>query len=338
MKESSLYPPVAKFLVKKYACDPRATWVAGCGKDLTFPSGFRKSKPDVVTVHREGDTSEVHLVEAKLLHIRAFAFDETRNQLDNHRRYADKLWAAFPESQWQDVAANHGRWKRELGDRGFGLLLVNSGKVRIELEPGSNPKMEPACKDELLEALLVPQDKAISVPSLGTDMGNAACVAAARVAELMAGPVKELLAPKGRVGPFLALDYDSEVDWFVMGEFEKGLLSVNGDPFGRILGDGRPVIWVWRCLGELKTNESTIRKETVKEHPVDTYFFAQDEDGGDYQCGRLSELDIQALKANDFVGEFSLGGTIPVDERTKAAVKKDLKGILSWTKQLGGKG
>lgn len=339
MKESVLYPPVAKFLEKEYACDPRASWKAGCGKDLTFPSGFRKSKPDVVTVHREGDTSVVHLVEAKLLYIRAFAFDETRNQLDNHRRYADKLWAAFPESQWEAAAANHGRWKRELGDRGYGLLLVNSGKVRIELAPGSNPKMEAACKDELLEALLGPQDKAVGVPSLGTQMGKAAARAVARVVELMVGPVKEVLAPKGRPGPFSKLEfYDSETSYLLVGDYRKGSLVVQGDPFGVELGDGRPVIWVWRDLGALTADDPRIDAASADNQAAGTYYYAEDEDSDKSECGPISELDIARLQSAKIASCFFLGRAIPVDGRTEAAVKKDVQRLRAWAKQIGGKG
>jgi len=300
---------------------------------LAFPSGFRKSKPDVVTLHRERASSEVHLVEAKLLHIRAFAFQETVNQLDNHRRYADKLWAAFPESQWQNAAANHDRWKHDLRERGYGLLLVNGNKVRSDFGAGSNSKVVPTCKAELLESLLGPQDWPVSVPSLGSDAGRAAARSIARVVELMAGPVKELLAPKGKVTPFLTPGYcDSEDAWYLFGEVWKGNRFVQGDPFGRTLDDGRAVIWVWHYFGDFDENESAIRMTTAKQQPEDTLFYVEGEE--DYYCSPISELDIDQLKANGFVFEFCLGRAIPVDDRTQAAVKKDLSRLLLWEKQI----
>ena len=93
MKESALYRPVAKFLEKKYRCDPSVTWCAGCGKDLAFPSGFGKRKPDVVTVRCGSGTTEAHLVEGKLLNVPTPGFEETLHQLDKADLKRLLLWA-----------------------------------------------------------------------------------------------------------------------------------------------------------------------------------------------------------------------------------------------------
>jgi hypothetical protein len=167
-------------------------------------------------------------------------------------------------------------------------------------------------------------------------VGKAAARAAARVAELMAGPVKEVLAPQGRAAPFEGTYYyDSEDEWFLLGSFEKGSLLVQGDPFGNCLDDGRAVIWVWHSFGDLKPNESRIRAAIAGQQPHDTFFSVEDDQA--CYCWPISELDIDRLKADNRVFDFFLGRPIPVDDRSKAAVKKDLKGLLSWAKQLGGK-
>ncbi len=149
-----LYRPVAKFLEKKYRCNPKKTWIAGHAKDLAFPSGFGKRKPDVVAVRHEPAVSEIHLVEGKLLWVPAHGFEETVNQLDNIRPYADRLWAAFPQGQWQDAAANHDRWVKELRKRGYGLLLVNKDQVSMEIEAEPNQQVERTRREELLEKLV----------------------------------------------------------------------------------------------------------------------------------------------------------------------------------------
>jgi len=344
MKESALYRPVAEFLEERCGCDPKTTWFAGCGRPLSFPSGFgkRKRKADVVGFRQHEGTKEVHLVEGKLLRVPAHDFEEARNQLDNVRAYADRLWAVFPEAEWQADAAKHDAWKRELRERAYGILLAviknkQVKEVRLELEAKANPHVDSARRNELLEAVFGEQDEPVEVPSLGTQMGKAAARAAARVVELMVGPVKEVFAPKGREGPFLATYYyNSENESFLLGRFEEGDLYVQGDPFGNTLDDGRPVIWVWRSLGDLKTNESAIVNAASKEHPEDTFFYVESEEDAD--CCPISELDIERLKAKGFIYEFSLGRAIPVDGRTEAAVKKNVERLRSWAKQIGGKG
>jgi len=343
MKESALYRPVAKFLEERYGCDPKMTWFAGCGRPLSFASGFgkRRRKADVVGFRKHEGTTEVHVVEGKLLRLPAHDFEEARNQLDNVRAYADRLWAVFPQAEWQADAAKHDSWKRGLRERGYGVLLAlvknkQVKEVRLELEAKENPHVDRARRKELIEAVFGEQEEPLRVPSLGTEVGKAAARAAARVVELMVGPVKEVLAPRGREGPFLATYYyDSEDEWFLVGGFEEGNLLVQGDPFGNVLDDGRPAIWVWRSLGDLKTNESLILDVAGKDHPEDTFFYVESEEDSD--CCPISELDIERLKATGFVFEFSLGRTISVDGRTEAAVRKDVERLRSWARQIGGK-
>src|SRR6266571_6097857 len=123
MRESDLYEPVARFLEKRYGCDRKRTWIAGCGTDLAFPAGFGKRKPDVVACRTGPPKQEVHLVEGKLLNVRTHGFEETLNQLDSFRPYADYLWAVFPSGRWSSAGTNHDRWISQLRQRGYGLIL-----------------------------------------------------------------------------------------------------------------------------------------------------------------------------------------------------------------------
>jgi hypothetical protein len=277
----------------------------------------------------------VHLVEGKLLGIPSHGFEETRNQLDNIRHYADRLWAVFPESQWRLAHGNHDRWNQELRDRGYGLLLVNENtSVVIEAQPAQqNRQVEAARKSELLEEIVGPQDEPVGVPSLGTEMGKAAAQAVARVAELMAGPVKNVLAPKGRDHNFLVVNcWDSEGATAFVGDFEKGAMQIQGDPFDRYLEDGRPVIWVWHNLGDFKVNEAKIRAVVAKQHPEDACYYADND--ADDECRPVSEVDIQRLKDKGYVFNFAIGRALTVDGRSKAAVKKDLQRLLLWQREL----
>ena len=337
MKESVLYRPVAGFLEKRYGCDRKKTWTAGCGKKLAFPSGFGEGIPDVVAVRHDAAESQVHLVEGKLLGLRTHAFEEARNQLDNRRPYADMLWAVFPEEQWRQCASHHDSWIGALRERGYGLLLVSERlKVSMKFEAGLNRQVNRARREELLEELVGPLDRPVKVRSLGSDLAKAAARALARVVELMAGPVKLSLAPRRREGQFIEPScYDSEGDFVLIGSAWNGDVLVQGDPFGLSLGDGRPVIWVWRHFGELKGNEKKIRDVVNRQLPEDTFFWAENDDGDCDACRAVSELDVASLKASRHDSDFFFGRAIPVDDRSNAAVEKDFRRLHAWAKHLG---
>src|SRR5213595_904564 len=113
MRESDLYKPVAQFFQREYGCVANETWIAGSGSDLAFPAGFGNRKPDIVAC-TSGTRREIHLAEGKLLNIPTHGFNETYNQLDSLKPYADYLWAVFPADTWASAASNHRRWTSQL--------------------------------------------------------------------------------------------------------------------------------------------------------------------------------------------------------------------------------
>jgi hypothetical protein len=155
MRESDLYKPVAQFLERRYRCARKNTWFAGSGRDLSFPAGFGKRKPDVVVCKAHPLKPEVHLVEGKLLNLPTHGFEETLNQLDNLRPYADFLWATFPSKHWSAAATNHDHWIPQLKKRGYGLLLVDVGRVKLQFDALLNSSVDAVKRTSLLAASVV---------------------------------------------------------------------------------------------------------------------------------------------------------------------------------------
>lgn len=331
-RESALYRPVATFLEKQCQCHHRHTWIAGCGRDFAFPAGFGNRKPDVVAISDPTGQREIHLVEGKLLNIPTHGFDQTLHQLDSFRRYADFLWAAFPDDTWQAARHNHHNWTSDLEQRGYGLLLIKNGKVAQKSPARRNREVTEDRKREFLEQLLGESDDAIHVPSLDPRAAEGAARAVARVTELMAGPIREVVGGHRKESSFASPDYyDTRHAYYSLGGVGCEDAYIQGDPFGVILKDGRPVIWVWRWLGDLAGNERRIKAAVEEDHPNDVYYFA---DNGEWmwQCRPLSELKIEALKSGGYTGEFNLGRCLPVTERTCGGIKKDMKKLWAWAR------
>src|SRR5262249_30094836 len=145
--------------------------------------------------------------EGKLLNIRTHGFDETVNQLDNFRSYADFLWAVFPLNSWAAAPTNHDRWMSQLRQRGYGLLLVDGGWAKPQFDALPNPSVEAKEKKSLLAALLGDSDDPVSIPALATEIAAIAGHTAARVAAVMSGPVREIIGKDRRERPFIVPEF-----------------------------------------------------------------------------------------------------------------------------------
>ncbi len=332
MRESELYRPVAKYFKSQHGCLHKATWIAGSGKDLAFPAGFGKRKPDVVACKAHPIKPEIHLAEGKLLNLPTHGFEETINQLESFRPYADYLWAVFPAEQWTSAVNNHERWLSQLRQRGYGMLLVNGSRVKKELEALSNSNVDKECKKSILEEMLGDSDEPLVLSTLSTNTAKSAMRAAARVAEIMSGTIRDILGKNCKESTCTAPCYpNSAAPFFTLGciDFSKGYIQ--GDPFSTYLNDGRALIWVWRSYGNLCENEKIIRTAVAKPHPIDTYFHA-DNDNWQWICRPLSELSLESIKASGYLAEFSLGRAIPISDRTLKGIAADLRRLIAWTK------
>ena len=333
LAEKKLYAPIVDFLKRQYACDPGHLWWAGCGRDLAFAAGFGKRKPDVVGISRQNRSCEVHLVEAKLLNLRTTAFDDTLAQLDSFNPYADYLWAAFPKSSWDSEENNHAVWMVKLKKRGYGLLLV-AESIEQRLQPARNQEVDRDRRKLLLDAMLGEGEKLIALPSLGPEASGAAGRAAARLAEVMAGPVKEVFGRRFKDHKFVVADvYDSATALFTLGDLEQGNLFVQGDPFGWHLQDGRPVVWVWRYDTSLSpSSESAHAKGGLL--TTDTYLYAATKDNKNWICRPIADCDRASIRAEGFIEDMCVGRPLAISDRTMAGIKEQLKVLLAWAHKL----
>lgn len=333
MREPDLYKPVAKFLEGRYGCDRKCTWLAGGGTDLSFPAGFGKRKPDVVACKKGPLRQEVHLVEGKILNIPTHGFEETVNQLDSFRPYSDYLWAVFPSDHWYSAKSNHDRWISQLRQRGYGLLLVDNGRTKLEFEALPNPSVDRTSKKSLLDSLLGESDDPMPLRTLASETAETASRAVSRVVEVMAGPVRRIIGKDRKASTFTTPIVYSRKPFFVIGEAGAGKVYIQGDPFSTYLNDGRALIWAWRTIGRLDRDEKAIRIITSRAHPADVYFFS---DNGNWEwiCRPIPELSLETLKAAGYLGEFSLGRTIPVSDRSISGIETDIRRMFRWARDI----
>jgi hypothetical protein len=331
MRESDLYKPVAQFFERRYAIPRKNIWSAGSGTDLSFLAGFGRRKPDVVACNTHLLRREVHLAEAKLHNIRTHGFDETVNQLDSFRPYADFLWAVFPLTKWASAPTNHDRWIAQLQEKRYGLLLVDGGRAKRQLDAQQNFTVDALLKKSVLTELLGDPDDPISIPTLSTETAEIANLAAARVAAIMIGPVREIFGKDRRQTPFIIPDFSDAQRYFLIGSVESGQVVIEGDPFSSYLNDGRALVWVWRECGTLRQDEESIQAITSRRHPSDVHFFA---DNGNWKwvCRPIAELSVENLKAEGYVEQFRLGRVIGVSGRSSKGIRKDLSELIAWAR------
>jgi hypothetical protein len=334
VKETALYAPVARYIEQRFNCLKEYTWMAGCGRDLSFKAGFGNRKPDVVACGGDHSNPILHLAEGKLLNLPTHAFEETLNQLDSFRQYADHLWAVFPKTHWASASNNHDRWERELRTRGYGLLLVEDKKVESAFDSQKNLHCDSERRTELANKVLGEDNMRIPLQSLASKAMIDASRAAARVTELMAGPVRRAVGGNRRESSVTIPDIvESRHAFFTIGSVDVGKHAyIQGDPFGRLLGDGCARIWLWRPLGNLREQESAIQNAMEKPHPLDTYFFADSEHEWRWVCRPVSEASISELRAGGFWGEFSIGRGLSVADRTNAGFEKDIGRLVVWSR------
>jgi hypothetical protein len=69
----------------------------------------------------------------------------------------------------------------------------------------------------------------ISIPTLSTETAETANLAAARVAVIMSGPVRELIGKDRSEKPFIVPDFSDTKRYFIIGSAEVGQVVIEGD-------------------------------------------------------------------------------------------------------------
>ena len=227
-------------------------------------------------------------------------------------------------------------FSQTMGQDKVGQVEPTSGRAYLD---GSGPvtrnqEVDRGRRKLLLDAMLGEGEKLIALPSLGPEASGAAGRAAARLAEVMAGPVKEVFGRRFKDHKFVVADvYDSATALFTLGDLEQGNLFVQGDPFGWHLQDGRPVVWVWRYDTSLSpSSESAHAKGGLL--TTDTYLYAATRDNKNWICRPIADCDRASIRAEGFIEDMCVGRPLAISDRTMAGIKEQLKVLLAWAHKL----
>jgi len=244
--ETEMYPVIKEFFLKSLKCD--AVFVDGDDTFVRLQRNLRIREVDVVALENpDGADPRVHLIEAKRF-VKGQSFEECFNQVEAIRPSGDRLWVAFPESEWKSLpSADQRRNERKLNEYGFGLLLVTEAECYWDIKAPPNREVTDAGRSEVLQQLGFATDP--FMPVVGT-LGTAE---AKKAAGLMALTymVADILYKLERRKANFQRDWDSEQDknfvdhgWFVPSINLTGKVVCELDPFGRLLEDSFPTAWV----------------------------------------------------------------------------------------------
>lgn len=170
MTEKELWPVVEKTLKTKYGCS--TSWCASSGRPLgRLRAGMGSGQPDVIGVSTGNDNAGIHIVEGKLLHAARNKFNETISQLNDWRGHGDYLWAAFAQSDWEQVKSHQQQaWENDLRKGGIGLVLVDGVKSEVFREADKNPHIDTECQNIIRKCLgLKLKEEPIPYFSMGRD-------------------------------------------------------------------------------------------------------------------------------------------------------------------------
>lgn len=244
-KEAEMYPIIKDYFRNTLKCDP--VIVDGEG-GVRLEKNLHIGEIDLAALKDPtGKACEIHLIEAKLFTKRE-AFEQCVNQIDAVRDSGDRLWVAFPEAQWKSLLpTDHQRNEKRLNDSAVGLLLVTSEECYAEIKAPPNREVTESGRREVLQQLgFVTNPLLPDVSSLGR-------VEAKKAAGLMALTcmVADILYELEKKRITLRRDWDNLADddyvangWFLPTLELSGPVDCSLDPFGRLLQDGVPSVWV----------------------------------------------------------------------------------------------
>jgi hypothetical protein len=169
------------------------------------------------------------------------------NQLEAIKDSGDRLWVAFPENQWKSLVETERRGNEErLNEHGFGLLLVNPTECYSERKAPPNRKVTESGRIEVLQQLGFSTD--LFMPNVQT-LGVAEARKAGSIMALIcmvADILNEVESKRVGFQRYWGFEYDKDyvsAGWYVPNVL-NGQVFCELDPFGCLLGDGVPTVWV----------------------------------------------------------------------------------------------
>src|ERR1700730_16090077 len=244
--EAAMYPVIKDYFLRSLNCD--YVCADRDEKYVRLSKNSRIRRVDVVALSDpNGADPRVDLVEAKLF-ARGDSFDACVNQLDSIRDSGDRLWAAFSEDEWESLTdADRRRNERKLSDHQCGLLLVSEANCLPRIKAPHNADVTKAGRSEVLQQLGFAKE--LIMPNVET-LGNHQDISAGGIMALMC-LIGDILFELEHRKADLRAGWDSAQDlnfilhgWYVPIVDLTGQVICELDPFGRLLKDGFPTVWV----------------------------------------------------------------------------------------------
>ena len=324
MNERDLYPAVKTWFRQERRCasafadlpDESELWVVRHG---------RRYEIDVWAVEDQPGAERrlIHVAEGTLI-ATGHSIDDCLSQTESFRAFGDFLWVFFPQDQWDALPpkdrADH---EERVRARGMGLLLVDGTRCRQRFAAPPNPYRDDkeirAILDELGHAdeEVVPYALVLSREDART---AAAMMVVATMAERAARRALKTLesgAGHWQVSDDRAsLQHGAFIRWV-----QKDRLIIEVDPFGSYRKDGRPVLWVWRLLGQ-----TDVAPAVRTANPVITHWFFSN---GDLKwlaapIRAVTPARVQVLLAAGYGYDVRFGRRIDLLGRTLAAIEHEI--------------
>jgi hypothetical protein len=340
--ESDMYPYIKDFFRKSYKCKDVVADLPDDPYLVRVPKNLRNREIDVVAVRETPNEVIVHLAEGKTFE-KSHSFAEAVNQLEDVSEFGHFLWVFFPAKKWALLPhAEREADEKKLGTKGFGLLLVD-GKEVIEELTARPQKPTPDKIGEVLRCMGKIRRECLPVlDALDANhrhLASRASATGAVAATLVAAALRRAGLGKVTINQweldFDDVDLDEWCDWFYLNDVELDIpeISIQTDPFGVHLRDGRAVLWVWSDTSEQRLEEYVRRPV----HPFGTHVYAQDSVyGWQWQIQVLADVDATAVRrivARGF-GTLLIGHRLELSGRSAARLGDEAVAAVKQAKKL----
>ena len=330
-RESDMYPVIRGFFEDTLKCDK--VFADGDEVFVRLRKNLHVGEVDLTALEDpDSNAPKVHFVEAKKFAKRQ-SFDECFSQLHALRESGDRLWVAFPQSQWKSLDEDDRRSnEKKLIEFGFGLLLVNPRECIAEIKAPLNRDVRDAGRTQVLQQLGFSTD--LFFPPVLT-LGSSEARAASRIMVLtcMVADLINTFEPRRKFvfQTYRDVAYDEDFvsrGWYMPTFDLPGEVLCELDPFGCLLEDGVPTLWVEI---EIPLEEALAR--VSEGSTFGTHVYLQ---RGEWEWKTVSILDGLAVKYwadRGFSDVVYLLQRVNILGRLKASLRSQLETVIQAAKE-----
>jgi len=320
-----MYPAVKKYLTRQQGCEFAYADLPDDDVKLRVSRNHCVREIDVVAIKNpHSQDFRIHLAEGKTF-AKGHSFEECLNQLDSVSGYGDYLWAFFPAKSWQQLSkTDRDLNETKLRKKGFGLFLIEDDRCDEQIPASLNLGVIAAQKNQVLIDLRLRSDSTLPVPEplafQEARRAETAVILCGKMRTVVETAIKEALRQRRKCrwcdldGCFLAAVWGGK-PWY----------SVQIEPFGHSLEDGRPVIWIWLNLEDLK------KEVSVGDADFGTHVYLEYPSEGNDKTVLVQDFKSGSHGAPR---NLFLGHRVELIGRTTEAIKKDLVTLLRRSRNV----